>query len=206
MLQSTNGLAHRWYSFFQRINIISFCLMSIFKRCWCSFLFLTLARGYEKHMPASDHTFWNTFLTRLDAQVPLELLECLIYGMLYTNLFGLSNGLVAIAHIKTSKDQRADVQHENNPPGSFRQFEHVWTKWRLVSHFAFLIPTWSISKLLITNFFQLRVQRQQSHGGFEWGRWKLKHESDFMFPYSYLSIWCLQKTCLYDYTDIFRGF
>ena len=123
--------------------------MSIFKRCWCSFLFLTLARGYEKHMPASDHTFWNTFLTRLDAQVPLELLECLIYGMLYTNLFGLSNGLVAIAHIKTSKDQRADFQHENNPPGSFRQFEHVWTKWRLVSHFAFLIPTWSISKLLI---------------------------------------------------------
>lgn len=50
--------------------------------------------------------------------------------------------------LHTSKQVRIR-EHENNPPGSFRQFEHVWTKWRLVSHFAFLIPTWSISKLLI---------------------------------------------------------
>ena len=111
--------------------------------------------------------------------------------------FGVSHGLVAIAHIKTRKDERCATWKS-----STRFFQAILNKnlsandgWFHTLHFWFQ-PGQS-QNCCSTKIFQLRVERQQSHGGFEWGRWKLKHESDFMFWYSYPSIWCLQKTTVY---------
>ena len=90
----THVVIYKWIGsqmifLFQHINIIFFLFDVRFQEVLTFFLFLTLSCCHEKHMPASP--FKDYFLTRIDAQVPLKMLECLIYGVLYTNLFGLMN-------------------------------------------------------------------------------------------------------------------